>query len=54
MRYAGVAALQVPLRRRFRELVQWRVAYGYRRLHVLLCRESLPVNHKRVLRLYRD
>ncbi len=30
------------------------MAYGYRRLHVLLCREGWPVNHKRVHRLHRD
>jgi putative transposase len=29
------------------------VAYGYRRLHVLLRREGWQVNHKRVYRLYR-
>lgn len=54
VRYASVAAPQEPLRQRLRELAQSRVAYGYRRLHVLLCREGWPVNHKRVQRLYRD
>ena len=54
VRYASVAAPQEPLRQRLRELAQTRVAYGYRRLHVLLCREGWPVNHKRVQRLYRD
>jgi putative transposase len=29
------------------------VRYGYRRIHVLLCREGW-VNHKRVHRLYRE
>lgn len=28
------------------ELAQTRVAYSYRRLHVLLCREGWPMNHK--------
>lgn len=54
VRYASVAAPQEPLRQRLRELAQTRIAYGYRRLHVLLCREGWPVNHKRVQRLYRD
>lgn len=54
VRYASVAAPQEPLRQRLRELAQTRVAYGYRRLHVLLCREGWPVNHKRIQRLYRD
>ncbi|AMW05818.1 hypothetical protein GEMMAAP_15480 [Gemmatimonas phototrophica] len=54
VRYASSAAPQEPLRQRLRELAQTRVAYGYRRLHVLLCREGWPVNHKRVQRLYQD
>lgn len=44
---------QLPLRLRLRELAATRVAYGYRRLHVLLRREGWQVNHKRVYRLYR-
>jgi putative transposase len=31
-----------------------RARFGYRRLHILLAREGLVVNHKRVHRLYRD
>jgi transposase InsO family protein len=31
-----------------------RVRYGYRRIHVLLCREGWRVNVKRVRRLYRE
>jgi putative transposase len=54
VRYTSVAAPQEPLRQRLRELARSRVAYGYQRLHVLLCREGWPVNHKRVHRLYRD
>jgi putative transposase len=38
---------------RLRELASERRRYGYRRLHVLLRREGLAVNHKRVYRLYR-
>ena len=53
VRYASVAAPQEPLRQRLRDLAQTRVAYGYRRLHVLLCREGWPVNHKRVQLLSR-
>jgi putative transposase len=34
-------------------LAATRVAYGYRRLHVLLMREGWQINHKRVYRLYR-
>jgi putative transposase len=53
IRYRSVAAPQEPLRRRLRALAQTRVAYGYRRLHVLLRREGWAINHKRVQRLYR-
>jgi len=30
------------------------VSYGYKRLHLLLCREGWTVSHKRVYRLYRE
>jgi putative transposase len=42
------------LRRRLRELAAARPRFGYRRLHVLLRREGVIVNHKRVERLYRE
>jgi putative transposase len=45
---------QLALRLRLRELAGIRVAYGYRRLHVLLRREGWQINHKRVYRLYRE
>ena len=41
------------LRSRLRELASQRPRFGYRRLHALLRREGLTVNHKRVVRLYR-
>jgi putative transposase len=43
-----------PLRRRLRELAAERPRFGYRRLHVLLRREGVIVNHQRVARLYRE
>ena len=43
-----------PLRRRLRELAAERPRFGYRRLHVLLRREGVIVNHKRIERLYRE
>ena len=52
-RHRSVADPQLPLRLRLRELAAVRVAYGYRRLHVLLRREGWQINHKRVYRLYR-
>lgn len=42
------------LRMRIKEISQTRVHYGYRRIHILLKREGWEVNHKRVLRLYRE
>ena len=46
---AGEAAL----RQRLRELAVERPRFGYRRLHALLRREGVAINHKRVERLYR-
>lgn len=43
---------QAGLRKRIRELAESRVRYGYRRIHILLERESWQVNHKRIYRLY--
>jgi len=42
------------LRTRLRDLAMNRRRYGYRRLWVLLRREGWIVNHKRVLRVYRE
>jgi putative transposase len=42
------------LRTRLRDLAAQRPRFGYRRLHVLLRREGIVVNHKRVARLYRE
>jgi putative transposase len=52
-RSKSTADPQLPLRLRLRELAAVRIAYGYRRLHVLLKREGWQINHKRVYRLYR-
>lgn len=42
------------LRRRLRELANERRRFGYRRLGILLARESWQVNHKKLFRLYRE
>jgi putative transposase len=42
------------LRSRLRTLAQQRPRWGYRRLHVLLRREEVKINHKRLYRLYRE
>jgi putative transposase len=53
-RYRGQpAADEAVLRGRLRELAAERPRFGYRRLHALLRRGGIVVNHKRVERLYR-
>jgi transposase InsO family protein len=42
------------LRQRIKEIVESRVRYGYRRIHVLLRREGWTVHHKRVRQLYNE
>ena len=44
------------LRERLLDLAREKPRFGYRRLHVLLCRrkEEVRINHKRVWRVYRD
>lgn len=42
------------LRERLLALAKERRRFGYRRLHVLLRREGLFVNHKRLFRIYRE
>ena len=42
------------LRRRLRELAEERRRFGVQRLHILLRREGLVVNHKRTERLYSE
>ena len=37
---------------RIKDIARTRVRYGYRRIHILLSREGIKVNHKRVYRLY--
>src|SRR5260370_33248640 len=41
-------------RARLRELAAIRRRFGYRRLHILMSREGLLMNHKKFRRLYRE
>jgi len=43
-----------PLRSRLRELAALRRRFGYRRLHILLRREGITLNHKKLRRLYTE
>ena len=51
-RYPSVRPSQAALRRKIRELAQSRIRYGYKRVHILLRRQGIHVNKKRVDRLY--
>lgn len=42
------------VRARLRELAAIRRRFGYRRLHILLAREGITMNHKKFCRLYRE
>ena len=42
------------VRQRLRELAGERRRFGYRRLGILLAREGMAMNHKKLLRLYRE
>jgi len=53
-RYAATRPDDCVLRERLKALGQERRPFGYRRLHVLLKREGLAVNKKRIQRLYRE
>lgn len=52
--YTSRRAPHTLLRERLRALAALRPRWGYERLHVLLRREGFHVNHKLVLRLYRE
>jgi putative transposase len=54
VRYQAHGQEDESVRQRLRELAALRKRFGYRRLGVLLRREGLLVNHKRVYRLYRE
>ena len=54
VRYRSLRPDDTSLRVRLRELAAIRRRFGYRRLHVLLTREGLAMNHKKLRRLYRE
>lgn len=53
-RYASTRSDDAPIRHRLLELAQQRRRFGYRRLHLLLRREGVVLNHKKLYRLYRE
>lgn len=45
---------QAPLERRIKEICETRVRYGYRRVHVHLCRDGWKINMKKTRRIYSE
>ena len=54
VRYRSRRPDDAAARARLRELASVRRRFGYRRLHVLLEREGIVMNHKKLRRLYRE
>ncbi|MFS0774251.1 IS3 family transposase [Sphingomonas sp. 1P08PE] len=54
VRYAPRRGDDGDLRSRLREIAAERRRFGYRRLGIMLAREGLVMNHKKLLRLYRE
>jgi putative transposase len=54
VRYRSRRGNDETIRARLRELASLRRRFGYRRLHILLRREGLIINHKKLRRLYRE
>ena len=53
-RYVSTRPDDGELRDRLKTLADERRRFGYRRLHILLRREGVGVNHKKLFRLYRE
>jgi putative transposase len=53
-RYRSRRSEDGDLRRRLRQLAAERQRFGYRRLLILVRREGVVINHKRLFRLYRE
>ena len=54
VRYRSTSPDDAAVRARLRELAAVRRRFGYRRLHILLAREGITMNHKKLRRLYRE
>src|SRR4051794_41955084 len=54
VRYRSSRPDDAVMRARLRELAAIRRRFGYRRLHILLRREGIAMNHKKLRRLYRE
>ncbi len=54
VRYRSIRPDDATIRARLRDLAAIRRRFGYRRLHILLRREGIVMNHKKLRRLYRE
>jgi len=54
MHYKAAKKDDSMIRNRLKELAEERKRFGYRRLHILLRREGLVINHKHTERLYKE
>jgi putative transposase len=54
VRYRSRRPDDTAVRAKLRELASLRRRFGYRRLHILLTREGIAMNHKKLRRLYRE
>lgn len=52
VRYRSVKPPEDPLRKRIREVAVQRRRFGYRRIHILLQRDGVHMNLKKLRRLY--
>jgi putative transposase len=53
-RYASCRSDDAGIRARLKDVANERRRFGYRRLHILLRREGIMLNHKKLFRLYRE
>ena len=54
VRYRSIRPDDAAVRTRLHELAAVRRRFGYRRLYILLTREGVTMNHKKLRRLYRE
>lgn len=54
VRYKNIRPDDVDLREAMKNVAAERRRFGYRRIHVMLQRQGWQVNHKRIMRLYRE
>lgn len=54
VRYKSVRPDDIDLREAMKNVAAERRRFGYRRIHVMLRRQGWQVNHKKIMRLYRE